>query len=324
MVASRRIGRVLRIAIVAALAAWTLREFDMQTALGRLHRGHLGAIALVQPMMVLVYFILGWRFAHLAAPPAVRLMSATRAMALSAGLNYLLPARTSEFVKALYLRRSGVHGAGTLMAAVVVERLMDLCIVATFTTLVVAARMASSAWIAITAAVGAALALCLSPYVARSVQRLFERWSWARPRALLADFAERIQALTRVHLDVRIWAAGIAAWSVSWGAVHIAMGITLSAQVSWSDSGLVFVASTLGFGVPLLPGGVGTVEIAAVAAQRLLGIELESAVVVAAVMRLQQMIVPLLWSAVMLLREDDLWRRMQPPRDTMVGDQTSA
>ena len=306
-------GRLLRIAIVVAFATWMLREFDMQAALGRLHRGHLTAIALVQPLMVLVYFILGWRFARLAAPPAVRLITATRAMALSAGLNYLLPGRTSEFVKALYLRRGSEHGTGVLMAAVVVERLMDLCIVATLTTLVVAARMASSAWVAISAALGAAFCLWLSPHVARAVLQASAHWSWVRPRALLGDFAERIHALSRVHLDARIWAMGVAAWAVSWGAVHIAMAVTLSTDVSWSESGLVFVASTLGFGIPLLPGGVGTVEVAAVAAQRLLGIELESAVLVAAIMRVQQLIVPLVWSGLILLREGDVWRRVRHP-----------
>lgn len=312
-------GRIARIAVVAALAAWMLREFDLQTAFERLHLSHLVAIALVQPVMVLVYFILGWRFAHLATPPAVGLMPATRAMVLSAGLNYLLPARTSEFIKPLYLRRSGEHGAGMLLAAVVIERLMDLCIVATFTTLVVAARMASSAWVAIVAALTAALALRLSPYLARAVLALLERCSWSRPKALLEDFADRIHALARVHFDAGIWLAGVAAWALSWGAVQIAMCTVISAPVSWSDSGLVFVASTLGFAIPLLPGGVGTVEVAAVAAQRLLGIELESAVLVAVVMRIQQIIVPLLWSAVILLREGDLWQRIHQPQVTTPG-----
>ncbi len=187
-------ARLLSIAMVAALGAWMLREFDVQDAIGRLHRGQLYAIALVQPLVVVAYFILGWRFAHLAAPPAVGLMAATRAVALSAGLNYLLPARTSEFVKALYLRRGGEHGTGALMAAIVVERLMDLCIVATLTTLVVAARMAASAWVAIGAALGAACCLWLSPHVARMALRARHGWSWVRPRRLLGDFAERIHA----------------------------------------------------------------------------------------------------------------------------------
>lgn len=317
-------GRLLRTAVVVAFATWMLREFDLQAALGRLNRGHLGAIALVQPLMVLVYFILGWRFARLAAPPAVRLMMATRAMVLSAGLNYLLPARTSEFVKALYLRRGGEHGTGALMAAVVIERLMDLCIVATLTTLVVAARMASSAWVAIGAALGAVCCLWLSPHIARVVLQASAHWSWARPRALLGDFAQRIHALSRVHFDSRIWAMGVAAWAVSWGAVHIAMAVTLHTEVTWSESGLVFVASTLGFGIPLLPGGVGTVEIAAVTAQRLLGIELESAVLVAAVMRVQQIIVPLLWSVLILLREGDVWRSVRRPGEISLTEERKA
>ncbi len=100
------------------------------------------------------------------------------------------------------------------------------------------------------------------------------------------------------------------------------MSVTLDSDVSWSASGLVFVASTLGFGIPVLPGGVGTVEVAAVAAQRLLGIELESAVVVAAVMRLQQLIVPLLWSALILLREGDVWRRIRQPGALPLGEQS--
>ncbi|MBK6660234.1 MAG: flippase-like domain-containing protein [Proteobacteria bacterium] len=313
-------GRLLSVTLVAALAAWMLRDLDVQDAIARLHRGQLYAIALVQPLVVVAYFILGWRFAHLAAPPAVRLLVATRAVALSAGLNYLLPARTSEFVKALYLRRSGEHGTGGLMAAVVVERLMDLCIVATLTTLVVAARMAASAWVAIGAALGAACCLWLSPHVARLALRASAGWRWVRARALLGDFAERIHALSRVHLDARIWAMGAAAWAMSWGAVHVAMCMTLEHDVSWSASGLVFVASTLGFGIPVLPGGVGTVEVAAVAAQRLLGIELESAVVVAAVMRLQQVIVPLMWSAAILLREGDVWRRVKQPDEMRLSD----
>lgn len=306
-------GLLLRLTLVGALAAWMLRDFDVETALGHVHRAQLLAIAAVQPLMVLVYVVLGWRFAELAAPPAVRLWVATRAMALSAGLNYLLPARTSEFVKALYLRRDGAHRGGALMAAVVIERLMDLCIVATLTTLVVAARMAASSWVAIAAAAGAALCLWLSPAVARLTLRLLEGARFARATAVLGDFAERIALLSRAHFDVRIWAAGALAWAISWGTVHVAMCATLSAPVSWSASGLVFVASTLGFGVPLLPGGVGTVEVAAVAAQRALGIELEAAVLVAAVMRLQQLIVPLLWSALILLREGDLWRRIKQP-----------
>lgn len=313
-------GRVLSFAMVAAIAVWMLRELDVQDAIGRLHRGQLYAVALVQPLVVVVYFILGWRFSHLAAPPTVPIMAATRAMALSAGLNYLLPARTSELVKALYLRRAGDRGSGALMAAIVVERLMDLCIVATLTTLVVAARMASSAWAALGAALGAACCLWLSPHIARITLRASAGWSWTRLRALLGDFAERIHVLSRVHFDARIWAMGVTAWALSWMAVHVAMTATLRTDVSWSASGLVFVASTLGFGIPLLPGGVGTVEVAAVAAQRLLGIELEPAVVVAAVMRLQQVIVPLLWSMLILLQEGDLWRRIRGAEENPVAE----
>lgn len=133
-------------ALVGALAAWMLREFDVETALARLHRGHLLAIAVSQPLMVLVYLVLGWRFAQLAARhQAVALRMATRAMALSAGLK--LPAAGAH----LGIRQSLVSAPRRRPS----RRRLDggggdrtprnqLWFVATLTTLVVAARMAAS------------------------------------------------------------------------------------------------------------------------------------------------------------------------------------
>lgn len=258
----------------------------------------------VQPIIVCCFVVLATRNVLLIGGPRIGLGVAFRAIVLSQGLNLVLPARLSELLKATYLRDHASVPLSSGVSAVVLERSVDVLIVAALGVLGVflffdRGNFASFAALGLVLAV-AIVVLVRSP-------RLVLRVVHAVPSERLAGFFERTyQHFSATAGTKAFWYAlllGAMAWGLSYINILVFLELAGSIPIGFSGALLVFVLTTLGGAIPALPGGLGTYEAAAVIALRSLGYSFDEALVLSLAMHAAQLILPFVMAVLIMLTE---------------------
>jgi uncharacterized membrane protein YbhN (UPF0104 family) len=262
-----------------------------------------GALA-VQPIIVFCLVVLSMRHVVLVGTPKVRIAIAFRAMVLSQGLNVLLPARLSELLKATYLRDHAGVPLSVGLSAVVLERTVDVLIVAGLGLLGLAQFFDRGNFGAVLA-LGVVCVLAMLFLVKSRILllRLVRSLPWLR----ISGFLERAYLHFAETAGTRAFWLALLLGLVGWGASYINILIFIelggSASIGLSGALLVFVLTTLGAAVPALPGGIGTYEAAAVIALRSLGYAFDEALALAIAMHVTQLVLPFVLSMLIMLTE---------------------
>lgn len=258
----------------------------------------------VQPIILCCYFVLAMRHVLLIGAPRIGLSVAFRAIVLSQGLNLVLPARLSELLKATYLRDHASVPLSSGVSAVVLERSVDVLIVAALGALGVILYFDRGNF-ALIAALGLVLTVAI-PVLVRS-PGLVLRVVHAVPSERLAGFLERTYRHFSATAGTRaFWYAlllGGMAWGLSYVNILVFLELAGSIPIGFAGALLVFVLTTLGGAIPALPGGLGTYEAAAVIALRSLGYSFDEALVLSLAMHAAQLILPFVMAALIMLTE---------------------
>ena len=173
------------------------------------------------------------------------------------------PAKAGEAVRSLYLRNHGVAYAESI-AALFVERLLDLCTMVLLAGLIVVDHEAYRPLLAgvLALALVAVVAVC-QPVVPRWLDALAAR-SGRRAARIAALFANLLRSSRRLLQPRPLW-FGMVAGLLSWGAEGIGFFIichTLHLGVSASTAtGIYAIAALAGSAVFFLPAGIGGMEI---------------------------------------------------------------
>lgn len=258
----------------------------------------------VQPIILCCFIFLAVRHVLLIGTPRIGLGVAFRAIVLSQGLNLVLPARVSELLKATYLRDHAKVPLSSGVSAVVLERSVDLLIVAALGVLGVIQYFDRGNFVTIPL-VGVVLAVAILALV-RS-PGLVLRLVHAVPSERLVGFLERTyRHFSAVAGTKAFWYGlllGCAAWGLSYINILVFLELGGGIPVGFSGALLVFVLTTLGGAIPALPGGLGTYEAAAVVALSSLGYSFDEALVLAFAMHAAQLILPFLMAILIMLTE---------------------
>lgn len=258
----------------------------------------------VQPFILCCYFVLSVRHVLLIGAPRIGLGVASRAIVLSQGLNLVLPARLSELLKATYLRDHANVPLSSGVSAVVLERSVDVLIIAALGALGVILYFDRGNFTSI-AVLGLVLAVTILVLV-RS-PGLVLRVVHALPSERLAGFLERTYRHFSATAGTRaFWYAlllGGVAWGLSYINILVFVELAGSVPIGFSGALLVFILTTLGGAIPALPGGLGTYEAAAVIALRSLGYSFDEALVLSLAMHAAQLILPFIMAVLIMLTE---------------------
>ena len=266
--------------------------------------GVLVAGLVVQPIILCCFLVLAMRHVLLVGAPRISLGVAFRAIALSQGLNLVLPARLSELLKATYLRDHASVPLSSGVSAVVLERTVDVLIVAALGALGVVQYFDRGNFASIPV-LGLGLVVVIL-VVVRSPDFVL-RLVHAVPSKRLAGFLER----TFLHFSATagtraFWQAlllGGLAWGLSYINILVFLELAGGLPIGFSGALLVFVLTTLGGAIPALPGGLGTYEAAAVIALRALGYSFDEALVLSLAMHAAQLILPFVLAVLIMLTE---------------------
>lgn len=264
----------------------------------------LWAALAVQPLIILGLIVHSMRHKVLIGEPKVPLIKVVKAMVLSLGLNLLLPGRLAEVLKGTYLRNHAGVPMSVGMSAVMLERTVDMLIVAALGLLGLALFTKGVDYRLVwTFGCGGVTILVLALFARNSILKLARALPWQR----VARFAERaylhFSATLRAPAFFKALALGVIGWGVSYGNIFSFLHLAGSIPIGFSGALLVFVFTTIGGAIPVLPGGIGTYEAAGVIALRSLGYSLDEAIAVAIALHATQLILLFILALVVMLTE---------------------
>lgn len=289
-----------------AFAAFLLAIAFNSDLFGTVRRGFdirfLWAALAVQPLVLLGFIVHAMRHLTLIGTPRVPLIKAFKAMVLAQGLNLVLPARLSEIIKGTYLRDHAAVPLSIGISAVVLERTIDLIIVAGLGMigLLLFASAVDYRMVLLFILVSA-LILLVAFHARTPMIGLARKIPWPR----LSSFVERTYlhlhstVRTTAFLKALIW--GLVGWGISYLNIFVFMQIAASSSFTYSGTLFLLVFTTIGAAVPLLPGGIGTYEAAGVLVLRSMGYEFNEALALVISLHAAQLALPFVLAWIILL-----------------------
>jgi uncharacterized protein (TIRG00374 family) len=220
----------------------------------------------------------------------------TEALLVGNLANALLPGRLGEVARAIAVARKGAIDTAASIGTVVLERVLDLAVLAgaAFIGAVVAGApsLLSGALAIIGVGSGVAIVLILTGIAARTMDRLA---AWApshlqgeRREAVLqwvARLVDGVHAGQRSGIVVLALMATVASVLMD-GVIFWAVGSSLAIPLDWSHALLLAAAGILVTGIPSAPSNIGTFELAVAWVGMTLGIPTESGLALAVVAHL--------------------------------------
>lgn len=274
---------LLGLAVTVALLWWALRDVSAAAVWGHVSRADPLWLAATVVAGTLVFLPRAWRWHVLLLPVADRTKFSSRFGAVCIGFmaNNLLPARLGEFGRAFALSRVEPVGLSAALGSLVVERIFDGLVLATFLGAAVLApgsplageggetlrRIALGATSLFVVAGGLLWVMARYP---RPVLRVFERTLGRiltpdltdRGIEILASFIDGLGALHRVPVFLRTVAWTLGLWLLA--AASIWCGFRAFGIAGPGFAGAAFLQAVIGFAVaiPSSPGFFGPFEAA--------------------------------------------------------------
>jgi len=276
---------------------------DLRRLSGCFTKDILFATVLYEPILVISFILMAQRLAIFARKPAAPFLPSLESVVLSAGLNFALPSRLSEFVKPAILKnRVGIPFSEGL-GAVILERITDLLIVFGLAISTVGFLCIDLNWKWIVGVfISLILGLASLPYLEAGILKVIG----LLPLRNWKDFLSRI--ITHAVCNVRqgrIYTGGsfgLGAWAFSAASVFVYFDYVGRIPIGLQGSMAVFVATSLANCIPGLPGAIGTYEAATTVVLMRYGYGLEESIALALALHVGQFFLVLLMSGAILIR----------------------
>ena len=296
--------------VISAAALWfVLQTIDVGESVEVIGRAEPAWLLAIVGVVAVQAVLRAWRWSILiparedgSRPSAIRLLPPMLAGYLG---NAVLPARLGEPMRAVIASRREGIGTTEALGSVLVERLVDIAVLA-IVGFVAALAVAGPAWtiqlLGLAAAVGIAGMVVLLTVGLEPVLRLADRLGLGtRPavRNVAARFVATLGGTSRRGPLLAAAAISVVAWMLDagsfWLAAH-AVGVDLPYVAAAVVSGV----SVLGTAVPSAPGYVGTFELAAAGTAGALGVASSQALAMAIVVHVMTLVPPAVAGAVSL------------------------
>lgn len=262
---------LLKLALVAAVVVAVSQHLDMASIDKVLTWQTVQAILTIQLLLGAATTINAYRHALLIAASRAPLIPCLQAVLLSAGLNLLIPGRVAELVKATYLRQRIRIPLSNGTAAIVIERLFDVCVVAAIGLVGFVGIYVQDA--------RPLLALLLLAIVTVILLRPLTRWGahyFASSQRPLGRFVYQnclhVSAILTPRKSLATLALTVASWSIHYAAIWLFFYLQPSYALSLSQAALVFGAIVFAGSIPALPGGIGMIQAAVTFALTQMGV----------------------------------------------------
>ncbi len=246
------------------VAAAFLLLTDLESLARHVDGRLLAAVLVAQgPLLLSVEFV-AQRHAILLRDPPVPLVLAFKSIVLALGLNLVVPGRLSDLVKASYMRQHADIPMSTGLAAVFVERLLDVVALGFFGLLAAIGSVLGVDWTLYTVVAAAAIAVI----VALPMMERLATWAIGGRTGRLARFVMGMaRAATRQVRGpgfVKAGLAGFVGWGCTFAGTIVFFEVQSVVALDVPQIAAIFVVVILAGALPVLPAGLGTFEAAGV------------------------------------------------------------
>jgi len=280
-----------RIGIVGLLLLLVIWKMDFHLFFSHFDFLALRNILFVQPLVLLCLVMAAFRFRIILGKPFPLFRLVFKAILLTYGLNNLLPGRVGELLKVSFMKEHAQVSIPTGLAAVFLERMMDVFFLGSLTLIGVEIfwkGMTFQPWVAFSlVAVGV---LFLIPRIENLLIRLLRHLPWKLFQGGLEAWVQQVAKGIREHRFFKALPFGLAGWGFSFFLVALFLHLGGVIPLGQWEALAVFIGVTVGSAIPALPGGLGTYEAGAVFVLRQMGFPWEKALYIAVTLHLSQIL----------------------------------
>lgn len=292
--------QIIKIVLVFVALAVILWGVDFQEVWSALTPQTLVAILVMQVFLFTATLFVAYRHAILIRSPRAPIVVCLEAVVLSAGLNLVMPMRISEAIKATYLRKSLDIPLANGTAAIFVERLFDVAIVAAIALIGFVGVYFADPLPLVLLFVGALVALSLvQPGSKFLVQGLEDRQG--RFVAFVRDNAKHVVAILDRRKAITVAGLTVMSWGVHYFAVWLFFFVQPEYRLDPSQAAIVFGAIIFASAVPALPGGLGAIQAAVVLALTGMGFTFPQALALSIAIHIAEILISAIATPVLLL-----------------------
>lgn len=267
------------------------------------------AVICIQPILFLVVYIHGYRLSRY-LDGSVTSWRACEAISLSLTLGLLLPARMGELIKPLYLQRKSKVPFSFGCGAILVERVFDLLFFILISFLVLSWGGVSGGYASLGVFIillcGILLALIIFLVAGKKIAFFFHEIGLEKLANFLYVTLEGMQGSLRHAFSIDLWIVGALAWAMTFAIYYLFFYIATNGAISLIVGAGLYVAGTLGMGVAITPGSLGSFEAALSGVLVHQGFDVERALLIAIVFRVASSLPAALVALVVIMRDADL------------------
>lgn len=270
---TRKLLRLAVGALLAALFVWlTLRHIDVARIATAMRGARLDLLAAALAALCVGYAcrILRWQTMLLRANPALRAIDCAGPLMASFAANNVLPFRAGDLMRAFVFNDRLHTTPGSVLATLLVERLLDLLMVILLLALALqlfhldASRLVGLGVPVLLLGAAAILLVLLVPQVLQPLLRLLDRLAGrlpvaARVRQELRKVTDTLGQLAGGGTMVQLigWSAGV--WLIE-GGVYGLVALSLTGVAAAQGAWLAVPVGSLATLIPSTPGYVGTFD----------------------------------------------------------------
>ena len=282
----------------AALALFGLGfVFLNQDAVARFDIQLLVAVLAAQPFLALSQIFIAWRLKLAVHRPQISLGRCLSASLLGQASDLVLPWRLSEVVRVLYLRDRSHLPLTAGLAAIVVERAADLVVVAGL-ALIATSLIVVDAGIGafVLVAAGIVALLLVLPLAEPAILWCIKFLPSTLLRRIARDLLTEVLSRLRDRTLWRVLGPSIPAWASAIGGTYAYFTVAdsqlgaMPLQASLELVLTLFVVSTVGNVVAVLPAGIGTFEAGVILVLKAYGVDFEEALALGIGLHLAQLL----------------------------------
>lgn len=293
---------ILKLLVIVIILPFVLFQFSREALQQIFNWDTLIAIFSIQFFLFSATALNVIRYAFLVRKPPAPFTTCLAAILLSAGINLIIPGRVSEIIKATYVRKKLNIPLSNSTAAIVIERLLDVCVVATIGMIGFVGIFFEDVTMLNLMLIVSIIGLSLMKPVAKVIETHI-RWR----KDLISRF---IHGNCEHVIKIISWKIGLItplltafSWLLHCFAIWLFFFMLPGYQLSFTEATLVFGAIIFASAIPALPGGIGAIQAAIILVLTQLNVPVEEALLLSFAIHFAEILISAVSTPIILISQ---------------------
>jgi uncharacterized protein (TIRG00374 family) len=300
-------GYLIRYIVIALLASFTVWNVDFLAIKSHLTLFNILIIIFLQPLIALSIIAAGKRLSDILSitdKSRFPFMVATKATILANGSCVFLPAKLSELLKPIYIRNYKNTKLSVALTAVILERLMDIFILAFFAIIgfIIFIKVNFfSIMLLVSLTIGLFIFII---FFESSLIKIVKIFLYKKFQNTSIEIIQMLGSQLKNRENLWPLFYGLIAWILSYLNVAIILILLNCEHIGFKGYFEVFLGSIIGGAIPALPAGFGTYEASVIYILEKYGVDFNKSLAVALTLHISQLLLPVIGALLLLIIEN--------------------